>query len=96
MIDDGPGERQQRLLAEGDVLREWPDRKVEHVAARSPLVRLGEKESLTLGERLDAADLRPRTPLLIVDFSFRGNDGWENSDVAAAGKYARPHGLGMI
>src|SRR5829696_8074050 len=52
MFDDAPGEEQQRLLAEVDVLRELPEREVDHVATRSPLVRLGDGESLTLGEDL--------------------------------------------
>ena len=52
MIDDGPGEEQERLLAEVAVLRGLPEREVNHVATRSPIVRLGKKESLTLGEDL--------------------------------------------
>jgi CRP-like cAMP-binding protein len=52
MIDDATGEEQQRLLAEVDVLRELPEREINDVATRSPIVRLGEKESLALGEDL--------------------------------------------
>ena len=35
-----------------DVLRELPEREINDVATRSPIVRLGEKESLALGEDL--------------------------------------------
>jgi CRP/FNR family transcriptional regulator len=52
MFDDAPGEEQQLLLSEVDILRELPEREVDHVATRSPIVRLGEKETLTLGEDL--------------------------------------------
>jgi len=52
MIDDAPGGEQQRLLAEVDILKELPEREINHVATRSPIVRLGEGESLTLGEDL--------------------------------------------
>jgi CRP/FNR family cyclic AMP-dependent transcriptional regulator len=52
MIDDAPGEEQQQLLAEVDILKELPEREVNHVATRSPIVRLGEGESLALGEDL--------------------------------------------
>ena len=48
MIDDPPGGEQQ-LLAEVDLLKELPVREVNHLATRSPIVRVGEKGSLTLG-----------------------------------------------
>jgi CRP/FNR family transcriptional regulator, cyclic AMP receptor protein len=52
VIDDAPGEEQQQLLAKMYILKELPEREVDHLATRSQLVRLGEKESLTLGEDL--------------------------------------------
>jgi CRP-like cAMP-binding protein len=50
MIDDASGEELLLLLAQVDILKELPEREVDHVATRSPIVRLGEGESLTLGE----------------------------------------------
>jgi CRP/FNR family cyclic AMP-dependent transcriptional regulator len=49
MFDDAPGGEQQVLLTEVDILKELPEREVDHIATRSPIVRLGEKETLTLG-----------------------------------------------
>jgi len=37
MIDDALGEEQQQPLAEVDILKELPEREVDHVAARSPI-----------------------------------------------------------
>jgi CRP/FNR family transcriptional regulator, cyclic AMP receptor protein len=50
VIDDPPGEDQ--LLAEVDVLKGLPEREVNCLAARSSIVRLGENETLALGENL--------------------------------------------
>jgi CRP/FNR family cyclic AMP-dependent transcriptional regulator len=50
MIEGVPVEEQQRLLAKVDILEQLPQGEVEYLALRSATVRLGEKESLALGE----------------------------------------------
>ena len=48
MIDDALGE-EQLLLAEVDILEDLPQSELNYLATRSQIVRLGKKESLTLG-----------------------------------------------
>ena len=48
MIEEAPEE--QLLLAPVDILEELPQSEVHHITMRSPIVRLGKKENLTLGE----------------------------------------------
>jgi CRP/FNR family transcriptional regulator, cyclic AMP receptor protein len=74
MIDDAPGEEQQQLLAEVDILKELPVREVDHVATRAPIVRLGEKESLTLGEDLHGILLLVSGRVRVHEPAFRGQD----------------------
>jgi CRP/FNR family transcriptional regulator len=74
MIDDAPGEEQQRLLAEVDILKELSEREVDHVATRSPIVRLGEKESLTLGEDLRGILLLVSGRVRVHEPNFGGQD----------------------
>ena len=49
-IDDALGVEQQQLLTEADIAEDLPQAEVEYVATRCLIVRLGKKESLTLGE----------------------------------------------
>ncbi len=51
MIEDA-AEEQLLLLADVDILREVPQGEVDYVATCSQVVRLGKRESLTLGEGL--------------------------------------------
>src|SRR5215212_4036944 len=48
MIEDASEEL--LLFAEVDILRELPPGELEHLATRCPIVHLGKKESLTLGD----------------------------------------------
>ena len=74
MIDDTPGGEQQRLLAEVDILKELPEREVDRVATRSPIVRLGEKESLTLGEDLRGILFLVSGRVRVHEPTFKGQD----------------------
>ena len=74
MFDDAPGEEQQLLLSEVDILRELPEREVDHVATRSPIVRLGEKETLTLGEALNGILFLVSGRARVHEPAFRGQD----------------------
>ena len=74
MIDDATGEEQQRLLAEVDVLRELPEREMNDVATRSPIVRLGEKESLVLGEDLRGILFLVSGRVRVHEPTFKGQD----------------------
>ena len=55
-IDDALGVEQQQLLTEMDILENLPQAEVEYVATRCPIVRLGKKVSITLGEDPTASD----------------------------------------
>jgi CRP/FNR family transcriptional regulator, cyclic AMP receptor protein len=72
MNEDAPEER--ALLAEVDILRELPESEVDHVATRSPIVRLGEKESLTLGEDLRGILFLLRGRVRVHELNSGGHD----------------------
>jgi CRP/FNR family cyclic AMP-dependent transcriptional regulator len=72
MIDDAPGEKQ--LLTEVDILKELPEREINHLAARSPIVRLGEGENLNLGEDLRGILLLVSGRVRVHEPNFGGQD----------------------
>jgi CRP-like cAMP-binding protein len=72
MIEEAPEE--QLLLAHVDILEELPPCEVFHLATRSPLVRLGEKESLTLGENLRGILFLVSGRVRVHEPSFGGQD----------------------
>jgi CRP/FNR family transcriptional regulator, cyclic AMP receptor protein len=74
MIEDGLDEEQQRLLAEVDILEELPQGEVEYVATRSPIVPLGKKESLALGENLHGILLLVSGRVRVYEPTFRGQN----------------------
>ena len=74
MFDDAPAEEQQLLLSEVAILKELPEREVNHVATRSPLVRLGEKETLTLGEHLRGILFLVGGRVRVYEPNFGGQD----------------------
>jgi CRP/FNR family transcriptional regulator, cyclic AMP receptor protein len=73
MIDDALAE-EQLLLAEVDILEDLPQSEVDYLAARSQIVRLGKKESLTLGEDLHGILLLVSGRVRVHEPAFRGQD----------------------
>jgi CRP/FNR family transcriptional regulator, cyclic AMP receptor protein len=73
MIDDALGE-EQLLLAEVDILEDLPQSEMDYLATRSPIVRLGNKESLTLGEDLHGILLLLSGRVRVHEPAFRGQD----------------------
>jgi CRP/FNR family transcriptional regulator, cyclic AMP receptor protein len=73
MIDDALGE-EQLLLAEVDILEDLPKSEVDYLATRSQIVRLGKKESLTLGEDLHGILLLVSGRVRVHEPAFRGQD----------------------
>jgi len=74
MIDDVLGEEQQQFLAEVDILKGLLEREVDYVATRSPIVRLSEKQSLTLGEDLRGILFLVSGQVRVHEPNFRGQD----------------------
>jgi CRP/FNR family transcriptional regulator len=74
MIDDALDEEQQQLLAEVDILKQLSEPEVDHLATRSPVVRLGEKESLSLGEDLRGILLLVSGRVRVHEPNFGGQD----------------------
>jgi len=73
MIEVAP-EEQLLLLAEVDILEGLPRSEVEYVAARSTIVRLGKKESLTLEENLRGILLLASGRVRVHETNSRGQD----------------------
>ena len=72
MIEDVPEEHV--LLAEVDVFRELPQSELEYLASRCPIVRLSEKESLTLGEDVPGILFLLRGRVRVHEPNFGGQD----------------------
>jgi len=73
MIDDALGE-EQLFLAEVDILEALPQSEVDYLATRSHIVRLGKKESLTLGYDLHGILLLVSGRVRVHEPAFRGQD----------------------
>jgi CRP/FNR family transcriptional regulator, cyclic AMP receptor protein len=73
MIDDALGE-EELLLVEVDILGDLPQSEVDYLATRSQIVRLGKKESLTLGEDLHRILLLVSGRVRVHEPAFRGQD----------------------
>ena len=73
MVDDALGE-EQLLLAEVDILGDLPHSEMDYLATRSQIVRLGKKESLTLGEDLHRILLLVSGRVRVHEPAFRGQD----------------------
>src|SRR5215203_99930 len=73
MIDDALGE-EELLLAEVDILEDLPQSEVDYLATRSQIVRLGKKESLTLGEDLHGIPFLVSGRVRVHEPALRGQD----------------------
>jgi hypothetical protein len=73
-IDDALGVEQQQLLTEMDILEDLPQAEVESVATRCPIVRLGKKVSITLGEDPHGIRLLVSGRLRVHEPALRGQD----------------------
>jgi CRP/FNR family transcriptional regulator, cyclic AMP receptor protein len=73
MIDDALGE-EQLLLAEVDILEDLSQSEVDYLVTRSQIVRLGNRESLTLGEDLHGILFLVSGRVRVHEPAFRGQD----------------------
>lgn len=72
MIEDTPEE--QVLLAEVDILEELPQNEMDYLATRSPLLHLGQKESLQLGNDHRGIHLLVSGRLRVYEPTLRNQD----------------------
>ena len=73
MLDDALG-AEELLLAEVDILEDLPRSEVGYLATRSQIVRLGKKESLTLGNDLRGILFLVSGRLRVHEPALRGQD----------------------
>jgi CRP-like cAMP-binding protein len=73
MLDDALGE-EELLLAEVDILEDLPQSEVDYLATRSQIVRLGKKESLTLGDDLHGILFLVSGRVRVHEPALRGQD----------------------